>query len=161
LLLARLYEQRNDSAGAVRHLRAVLVREPEHPRAGALLGKIERERAAEAGFRREITPHFVVRWRGDAGAEPPRVVLRLLEAAYARLHARLVYRPAERLNVVLYGDEQFHHATHARGGVSGLFDGKIRLPLEATPPAGPGLERLIVHESAHAAIHDLSRGRAP
>ena len=51
--------------------------------------------------------------------------------------------------------------TRAHGWVSGLFDGKIRLPAAATSPAGPGLERLILHEYSHAAIHDLSRGRAP
>ena len=161
LLLASLYDQQNDSAGAIRHLRALVAREPQHPRARALLGKLERERVAEAGFRVESTAHFVVKWRGEAGSEPPRAVLQLLEVAHARLGAQLDYRPAQRLSVVLYGDRQFHDVTRAQGWVNGLFDGKIRLPLETTILGGPSLERLIVHEYAHAAIHDLSRGRAP
>jgi tetratricopeptide (TPR) repeat protein len=161
LLLARLYDQRNDSAGALRHLRALLAREPQNPRATALLGKLERERTAEAGFHPESTAHFTVKWRGDAGSEPPRTVLHLLEVAHGRLDAQLGYRPAARLSVVLYGDRQFHDVTLAQGWVGGLFDGKIRLPVAATTPSGPALERLVVHEYAHAAIHDLSRGRAP
>ena len=44
---------------------------------------------------------------------------------------------------------------------TGLFDGKIRLPVGRVRPPGRELERLIVHEYAHAVIHDLSRGRAP
>jgi len=42
-----------------------------------------------------------------------------------------------------------------------LFDGKIRLPVGPTLPPARDLEHLLVHEYAHAAIHDLSRGRAP
>lgn len=72
LLLARLYDQRNDGPGALRHVRAVLAREPRHARAQALLRKLEREHGAEAGLRSDVTPHFLVKWRGDAGAEPPR-----------------------------------------------------------------------------------------
>src|SRR5205823_13470733 len=44
---------------------------------------------------------------------------------------------------------------------TGLFDGKIRLPLGPALPPAAQVERLIVHEYAHAAIHHLSRGRAP
>jgi tetratricopeptide (TPR) repeat protein len=161
LLLARLYDQRNDDADAIRHLRAVLAREPQHPPARALLGKLERERAAEAGFRVERTAHFVVKWRADAGHDVPRVVGPLLDAARRRLDAQLGYRSAHRVSVVLYDDRQFHAVTLAHGGVGGVFDGKIRLPVDAVTADRAMLERLIVHEYAHAAIHDLSRGRAP
>ena len=51
--------------------------------------------------------------------------------------------------------------TLAHGWVGALFDGKIRLPVAMPSSDGPGLERLIMHEYAHDAIHDLSRGRAP
>jgi hypothetical protein len=161
LLLARLYDQRNDSPHALRHVRAVLAREPRHAPATALLRKLERERGAEAGLRNEVSPHFLVKWRDDAGAGAPRAMLRLLEAAHARLHAQLGYRPSSRVTVVLYDDPQFHDVTRTHGGISGVFDGKIRLPLGAVTVAGPALERLIVHEYAHAAVHELSRGRAP
>jgi hypothetical protein len=47
------------------------------------------------------------------------------------------------------------------GWVTGLFDGKIRLPVAGAPPPRRELERILVHEYAHAVIHDLARGRAP
>lgn len=160
LLLARLYDQRDEPERAVGHLRAVLEREPEHAAARRLLEKVERERHAEAGFRRHTTAHFVVKSRARDD-ETLRGVLGALELAYERVGARLGYRPAERLTVVLYEDVQFRSLTRVHGWVTGLFDGKIRLPLGARLPSPSALERLVAHEYAHAAIHELSRGRAP
>jgi Flp pilus assembly protein TadD len=160
LLLARLYDQRDEPERAVGHLQAVLEREPEHPAARRLLEKVVRERHVEAGFRRHTTAHFMLKSRGRDG-EAMRAVLGALERAYERVGDRLGYRPAERLTVVLYENTQFRSVTRVHGWVTGLFDGKIRLPLGATLPPQAALERLVAHEYAHAAIHELSRGRAP
>ena len=62
---------------------------------------------------------------------------------------------------MLYEHDEFRDVTRAHSWASGLFDGKIRLPVGPTLPPARDLERLVVHEYAHAAIHDLSRGRAP
>jgi tetratricopeptide (TPR) repeat protein len=161
LLLARLYDQRDEAAQALAHLRAVVTAEPEHEGARRLFDKIERERQAESGFRRMTTPHFVIKYRGSREAEARRVLPRLLEAAYERVGTQLGYRPLDRVTVVLYEDAEFRHVAGVHPWVSGLFDGKIRLPLGPALPPAPTLERLLVHEYAHAAVHDLSRGRAP
>jgi len=162
LLLARLYDRRDLPDQALHHLRALLDGHPTHEDARRLREKIERERRAEAGFQREITPHFVVRYRDDhAGEEARQAVIAALEGALELVAARLNYRPADRLAVVLYRDGQFHDVTRVHSWVGGLFDGKIRLPVASTPPPARALERLVAHEVAHAAIHELSRGRAP
>ena len=157
VLLARVYDRRDDEPAAARHLRAVLAREPRHARARALLADIERDRETH----RALSPHFLVKWRDEIDSELARVVLALLETAHRRLDAQLGYRPSARITAVLYGDREFRDATRAHGWVDGLFDGKIRVPVRASSPTGPALDRLITHEYAHAAIHDLSRGRAP
>jgi Flp pilus assembly protein TadD len=161
LLLARLYDQRDEAEHAVRHLRAVLEQDPEHAAARRLLDKVERERNAEARFERLTTAHFVVKSRRARDAQGTEAVLRALEVAWSRVGAQLEYHPAERLTVVLYDDSQFHRVTRVHGWVTGLFDGKIRLPVGTTLPPRPVLERLVTHEYAHAVIHELSRGRAP
>lgn len=160
LLLARLYDQRDEPREALRHLRAVLEREPTHEAARSLLEKVERERRAESEFRRDTSPHFLVKYRAADG-ETRRRVVRHLETAWERLGAQLHYRPVARLTVVLYEEAQFRDVTRVHRGVTGLFDGKIRLPVGGALPPDASLERLVVHEYAHAAIHDLSRGRAP
>lgn len=161
LLLARLYDQRDEAEQAMRHLRAVLEREPEHPGARGLLDKVERERLVEAGFERLETAHFVVKSRRTRDGQAIRAVARTLEVARERVAAQLDYRPAGRLTVVVYDDTQFHRVTRVHGWVTGLFDGKIRLPLRFPSPPAAALDRLVTHEYAHAVIHDLSRGRAP
>jgi len=65
------------------------------------------------------------------------------------------------VTIVLYEGVQFHDVTRVHGWVTGLYDGKIRLPLGSGLPSGAALEQLVVHEYAHAAIHELSRGRTP
>jgi tetratricopeptide (TPR) repeat protein len=161
LLLARLYDQRDEADRAVRHLQAVLEHDPEHPEARRLLAKVERERDAEARFERVATDHFVVKSRRARDRHVTRAVQAALEVAWTRVGAQLDYHPAERVTVVLYDASQFRSVTRVHNWVTGLFDGKIRLPLARTAPPQPILERLVTHEYAHAAIHDLTRGRAP
>ena len=161
LLLAHLYDQRDSAERALTHLRAVLEREPAHEAARRLLAKVERERQAEAGFQRIVTPRFVVKYRGARGEEARRAVVAALDAAADRVARALAYAPSGRVTVVLYEQRQWEDVTKVHGWATGLFDGKIRLPLPPTLPAAPQLERLIIHEYAHAAIHQLSRGRAP
>ncbi|MGH7389508.1 MAG: tetratricopeptide repeat protein [Candidatus Rokuibacteriota bacterium] len=161
MLLARLYDQRDEAERAVRHLEAVLERQPEHGAARRLLDKVERERAVEAGFARHATAHFVVKHRGTADDPAVRAVVRSLEAARERVGRLLRYHPAEPLTVVLYEERQFRSVARVHGWVTGLFDGKIRLPLAGGLPPAAALDRLVAHEYAHAVIHALSRGRAP
>jgi tetratricopeptide (TPR) repeat protein len=160
LLLAHLYDRRDDAGRALAHLRAVLGADPAHGRARRLLDKVEREARAEAGFRREVTPHFVVKWRaGEAGAR--RALLAGLAAARERVVTQLGEAPRERVTVILYDAAQFQDVARVHGWVTGLFDGKIRLPAAGSLPPRPELARILTHEYAHATVHDLTRGRAP
>src|SRR2546429_561304 len=161
VLLAHLYDYRDDPARAIAHLRAVLEREPDNAGALRLLEKVERERRAESGFHRDVTPRFVLKYSGAPGTEARRTILSLLEVAAERVDRALRWEPRERLTVVLYERLQFQDVTRVHGWATGLFDGKIRLPIGPALPPAAQVERLIVHEYAHAAIHHLSRGRAP
>jgi tetratricopeptide (TPR) repeat protein len=161
LLLAHLHDRRDNPAQAIANLRAVLEREPSNEPARRLLEKIERESRAEAGFRREVTPRFVIKYRDTLDADARREIVAQLEAAAARVGRTLAYTPQQRTTVVLYDQREFRDVTRVHAWATGLFDGKIRMPVGRVRPAAQELERLVVHEYAHAAIHDLARGRAP
>jgi tetratricopeptide (TPR) repeat protein len=161
VLLAHLYDHRDDPTRAVAHLRAVLAREPTHDAARRMIDKVERERQAEAGFHRTVTPHFLVKSRSTTDAEAPRAMLAALEAAWERVSAELGEGPRDRVTVVLYERQQFQDVTRVHAWVTGLFDGKIRLPVGGPTPSRRELERLLAHEVAHATIHRLSHGHAP
>jgi tetratricopeptide (TPR) repeat protein len=161
LLLAHLHDRRDDPAPAIANLRAVLEREPAHAEARRLLEKVEREQRAEAGFRRDITPRFVVKYPESHDPEARRAIMAQLEAAAERVGLMLAYAPQQRTTVVLYEHPEFRSVTRAHAWTSGLFDGKIRLLVGPVRPPARELARVVVHEYAHAAIHELSRGRAP
>src|SRR5439155_2679325 len=93
LLLAHLHDRRDNPAQAVVNLRAVLEREPSNESARRLLEKVGREWRAEAGFRREVTPRFVVKYRDTLDADARRDIVTPLEAAAARVTRMLAYTP--------------------------------------------------------------------
>jgi tetratricopeptide (TPR) repeat protein len=161
MLLARLYDHRDEPERAVAHLRALLAADPSDVEARRLLDKLEREQRSEAAFVREPAGAFVLRYRpgGDPGAR--RVLLVALDAARRRVVAQLGDAGPEPVTVVLYERRQFSAVTRTHDWVTGLFDGRIRLPLGPTLPARAELDRLLVHEYAHAVIHHRARGRAP
>jgi tetratricopeptide (TPR) repeat protein len=161
VLLAHLYDHRDDAPRALEHLRAALAEQPGDEAARRLLDKIERETRAEAGLAREVTPYFVVKSRAAGDPEGHRALLAALGAARERVVARLGAAPRERVTVILYDAAQFQDVARVHGWVTGLFDGKIRLPLGAALPPRRELERILAHEYAHAVVHDLARGRAP
>jgi hypothetical protein len=57
----------------------------------------------------------------------------------------------------LYTDRQFQEVTDAPGWSSGIFDGKIRIPIGGIEQETPGLRRLLLHEYTHAAVRSLTR----
>jgi tetratricopeptide (TPR) repeat protein len=161
LLLARLYDSRDEPERAVAHLHALVGAEPEHQEARRLLDKVERERRVEYGFERDVGRHFIVKYRASAHPRARRALVAALETARERVAARLGAVADEPVIVILYDRRQFDDVAGTHPWVTGLFDGKIRLPLGGAPPRPPALQRLLVHEYAHAVIHHRSRGRAP
>jgi tetratricopeptide (TPR) repeat protein len=161
VLLAHLYDRRDDTDRALAHLNAALERDPGHETARRLFHKVGREARAEAGFRRELNASFLVKWRPGSDDDVRRALLAGLAAARERVVSQLGEAPRERVTVILYDAVQFQEVAAVHGWVTGLFDGKIRLPSGGALPPGRELQRILAHEYAHAAIHDLTRGRAP
>jgi tetratricopeptide (TPR) repeat protein len=161
MLLARLYDHRDEPERAVAHLRALLAVDAAHREARSLLDKREREQRTEAAFVREPVGAFVLRYRPGIDADVRRAVLSALEAARRRVLAQLGDVASEPVSVVLYERGQFSHVTRSHAWVNGLFDGRIRLPVGPALSGRAELERLLTHEYAHAVIHHRARGRAP
>ena len=120
LLLAHLHDRRDDPAQAVVNLRAVLDHEPTNEAARRMLDKVEREWRAEAGFRREVTPRFVVKYRDTLDAVARREIVAHLEAAAARVSLTLAYAPQQRTTVVLYEHHEFRSVTRVPSSSASL-----------------------------------------
>lgn len=161
LLLARLYDQRDQADRAVLLLSRLLERDPAHAAARQFLDKLEREQRAEAGYRRDESGHFVVKYRGPRETEVRRVLLETLEEVRESVGRQYTFFPPEKITVILYPEERFQEVTRTHHWASGVFDGKIRLPLGTLQGRTQALERLLAHEYTHAVVHLLAKGRAP
>jgi tetratricopeptide (TPR) repeat protein len=161
LLLARLYDHRDEPERALAHLQELLAVDSANVDARRLLDKLEREQRTEAAFVREPGGAFVLRYRPGVDAGARRVVMAALEVARRRVVTQLGDAGPAPITVVLYDRGQFSDVTRSHAWVDGLFDGRIRLPVGPTLPRRAQLERLLTHEYAHAVIHHRARGRAP
>jgi tetratricopeptide (TPR) repeat protein len=68
--------------------------------------------------------------------------------------------PPQPIEVILYQPTVFSQINHGPQWVSGLFDGRVRLPLGDTNSlATTKVRRLLRHELAHALIHQLTNNQ--
>jgi tetratricopeptide (TPR) repeat protein len=134
---------------------------PDEPGPRRRLEKVRRDIAAEHGYERTLSSHFVLRFDGDRDEGIGRAVLESLEHAWDELTRRLDAYPLEPVTVILYTKRQFRETTGSGAEVAGLFDGKIRLPVGGLQSVTPGVERVLRHELTHALVHHKSSANAP
>jgi len=160
-LLGQLYYLRQDLPKAKESWEKALRLAPGRADVRELLAKLERESGVEKNLSRTDTYPFVIRF---ADAQVPveiSSVREMLRDAYRRIGQQLNYFPNHAIPVLLYPDADFQKVKSLSHPVSGLYDGKIRLPLKAGSLNGDQLQAILWHEYTHALVHDLSRGRCP
>jgi hypothetical protein len=129
--------------------------------AGRLAGA-RRLMAAEAGFARSDSAHFVLKYDGEeASPELAREILAWLDATFDQLSLRMAHVPDRSIAVVLYPRRSFTEATASPDWVGGLFDGQVRIPIGGLVRLDSSFRRLLTHELAHAFITSKTRGNAP
>ena len=125
----------------------------------AQLRQLRREADASGDFRQQASGHFLLRYEGDI-AKPPRLartVLRALDRMYGDLSHEVNLAPREAIVVLFYPNQAFCALT---GLPPGVYDGKIRVPVEGLVSLTPALEQVLRHELVHAFVFLKSRGRA-
>jgi tetratricopeptide (TPR) repeat protein len=131
----------------------------------ALLDRVQKAESDERGMTEQRLAHFNVRYDGEAHDGVGREILRALERHYASLARRFDHRPAATIPVVLFSEQSYFDATGApfwSGGQYSHFDGRVSIPIGGlTSALTPTLDDVLIHEVAHAFVHDLSRGVAP
>ncbi|MDX2165523.1 MAG: peptidase MA family metallohydrolase [Deltaproteobacteria bacterium] len=162
--LAKAYRQLGEREAAVEALQQARAVGAQGPEFDAMLSRLERELDAEWGFDQLLTPHFSIGFapgehESRAAAE---LVEQGLERAYFHVGRKLDLYPGERVPVVLYPSEEFHDVTQTPSWSSGVYDGRIKLPVgNLVGGDQAALERTLRHEYAHMLVHELGRGNAP
>lgn len=148
----------HDLDGAAAFWRRALELEPRLRPLRERLDQLQAEQALEAGRQSGAAGPFVVRVPEGSPVDVDGL-LEELSSAQRFLEGQLRFRLEGPVAVLVYDAAAFHGELHAPTDVAGLYDGKIRLP--AGGGEGPSLRAVLWHELAHAAVHQLSEGRAP
>lgn len=158
-LLGKVYYYREQMDKAVEEFRAALAIE-ESPEFRASLDRALREARASSGFDRKRLSHFIVTYEGSTMEAAGRLVLDSMERSYSALVSQLGFAPAEPVVVILYSQRSYHEMGGPHWS-AGLFDGKIRVPVQGLEQVDEQIRSTLHHELAHAFIHARAGNGAP
>ena len=133
----------------------------EDPATLARLARVRDELAVSRGQRTLATEHFEIFADPAISDEALRRAAEGLEDAYARIAASLRIALTRAQVVVLYSGRAYFSLVSVPDWVAGMFDGKIRVSLEAEGGDGSASAPVLAHELAHALLRSASGDRAP
>src|SRR5437660_4062126 len=130
LLLGDISYRLGDLETAVRTYETALEVEPTNAHIRGRLESWRKEAALHSRFQQSLSPHFTVLFEGPAEQRLAGAAIEALEKAYWRIGTTLLAYPSGVITVVLYTEEQFRDITRSPSWPGGVFDGKIRVPLQ-------------------------------
>jgi tetratricopeptide (TPR) repeat protein len=161
VLLGDILYRAGDIRGAIQTYDHALVHAPDEELLKTRVEAWRSEAALHDRFGQKLGDHFTVLFEGPSEAELAQKAVDVLEAAYWRVGAALYTYPAEPITVVLYTREQFRDVTQSPEWAGGVYDGKIRVPVQGAMKNSREFERVLTHEFTHALIKDLAPRGVP
>lgn len=154
-LLAVLAYEKDDTERGLLHAEAGLSlrNDPELLR---LFEKLRNDKKSAESSESESSAHFRVVFDGYKHGAISRKVLEILEDAYRSVGKELGHFPSTKVTTVLYTGRDFRDITRSPEWSSGVYDGKIRIPVRGVEGSEALLRKVLFHEYAHAVVHSLT-----
>ncbi len=161
VLLGELYYLRQELQEARKAWERALQLDPSREAGRQGLERLDREERIEGDLSRADTYPFKIRYA--SGEIPVKMgsLQQILRDAYRQVGQALEYFPDHPIPVILYPEAEFETVKGLSHRVSGLYDGKIRVPVEPDRMTVRELKRVLWHEYTHALIQDLAKGKCP
>lgn len=115
----------------------------------------------DAAKERRVDGPFSIAFDGPAEARLATHASAVLEAAYWRIGEALGAYPSQPIEVIFYTRKQFHDLTGAPEWAAGLFDTRIRIPVQGALASLQTFDRVLTHELAHAMIAGVAGHGVP
>ena len=115
----------------------------------------------DAAKERRVDGPFVIAFDGPAEARLATHASAVLDAAYWRIGKGLGAYPSQPIEVIFYTLKQFRDTTGAPEWAAGLFDTRIRIPVQGALAAPRTFDRVLTHELAHAMIAGIAGRGVP
>ncbi len=131
------------------------------PEVAALLAKAERDQTAERNFQKQANGRFIVRYQGGEAPELASQILDVLQTDFDTLQSDFEFTPTAPIGVVIYTNRTFRDVTGAPPWADGLYDGRIRVPVQGLTSVDHNLAQVLMHELTHSFIRQMTDGRCP
>ena len=161
IVLGEVFYERGELEAAIQAYKAAVARAPGDARLSARLERWQQEAALHATFFRSDGSHFTVLFEGPAEHARAQHAIDVLESAYDRISTTLLTFPADPITVVFYTRDQFRDITRSPQWSGGVFDGRIRIPLQGAEKDPRELERVLTHEFVHALVRSVAPRGVP
>jgi tetratricopeptide (TPR) repeat protein len=164
-LLGHAYYDDNDLASALAQWEYVREIQPGRPGLAEKLRKAYREEAVEYKHKKTQSRHFQISYERKTTSGDLGVVLMECERAYREIGRKFgnVFPPTP-IQVIVYTADDFKKATLLGEHVGGLYDGKIRVPvndLAGNSLSREELRRRLFHEYTHVVVRFWVQDKAP
>lgn len=134
-----------------------------HERIKEKISKTREEAAIERKLATQRVHHFIIKYHDEEQTMERFELRELLRTTYRDISQTLGYyfKPDQRIVVLLYDEADFEKITNMPHWVAGLYDGKVRMPINRKGFSDEDLKRLSAHEVTHAFVAAISAGKAP
>jgi len=160
-LLGELYYVQQDLDNARRAWQKALSLDPNWTEIQEKLDRLVRETKIERKLDKMDVHPFVVRLTKDGLPVRMETLRQMLRDAHRQIGQSFDYFPEGPIVVLLYPREDFKKVRQVSHRVAGLYDGKIRLPIDSDGMDETELQRILWHEYTHALVRDLAKDRCP
>jgi tetratricopeptide (TPR) repeat protein len=120
------------------------------------LERWQKEATLHAGFEQGGNGRFAIMFEGPEERALADHISGVLETAYWDIGRRLNAYPNRTIPVMLYTQQHFTDITRSPDWAAGSYDGRIRLAVRGALDDRAALDRVVVHELAHAIVHTLA-----
>jgi tetratricopeptide (TPR) repeat protein len=121
-----------------------------------LRNKILREKTTMKGYGDKQRVNFRIQFSKEEHNDIRDTVHFILKDAYREIGQQMNFYPSQPVTVILYNEKGFFDVTRAPGWAGGLYDGKIRIPIQGVEGQEETLKRVLHHEYVHALVHAIT-----
>jgi tetratricopeptide (TPR) repeat protein len=160
-LLGRIVYDAGDLDGAIAIYERALEHGRGYPEIQAQLERWRSEASVHAGFEEKRAGRFNLLFEGPEERQLADRVHRTLESAYWQIGRRLNGYPGDAIQVLLYTEQHFRDITRSPAWSAGVYDGRIRIAVGDALRTPAALDRVVVHELAHAMVQQIAPRGVP
>jgi tetratricopeptide (TPR) repeat protein len=135
--------------------------DPANSEIQKLLSSLKKENKTEDRFSQVQGDIFEIRYNQNVVHEEVFDIRQHLMDCYREIGQELNFFPKHPIIVLLYEEKEFRGLRNVHDQVSGLFDGKIRIPVNYNKYSLAELKQVLRHEYTHALIYDLVGNSCP